>query len=330
MSAGKQALLDVRELKTRFYTFAGVVNAVDGVSFTVGRGEILGLVGESGGGKSVIGFSILGLIDPPGKVDGGEIIFDGVDLRRKSESELQKIRGKDIAMVFQDPMTSLNPLQTVGQQIDEMLRLHSDLDGKARRARCIEMLTDVGISEAEKRLNNYPHQFSGGMRQRVVIAIAMIAGPQLIIADEPTTALDVTIQSQILKLMRRQVRERDASMILITHDLAVVSQMADEIVVLYCGKIVEKGPKQDLIRKPAHPYTQGLLGSIPKLHGRQERLTQIPGTVPDVRNLPKGCNFRERCPFAQARCAEEEPEQHSLGAGRSVACHFPLEQEAAP
>ncbi len=330
MSAGKQALLQVRDLKTRFYTFAGVVNAVDGVSFTVGRGEILGLVGESGGGKSVIGFSILGLIDPPGKVDGGEVLFDGVDLRRKSEKELQKIRGKDIAMVFQDPMTSLNPLQTVGEQIDEMLRLHSELDGKARRARCIEMLRDVGISEAEKRLSNYPHQFSGGMRQRVVIAIAMIAGPKLIIADEPTTALDVTIQSQILKLMKRQVRERDASMILITHDLAVVSQMADEIVVLYCGKIVEKGPKQDLISKPAHPYTQGLLGSIPKLHGRQDRLTQIPGTVPDVRNLPKGCNFRERCPFAQARCADEEPERKSLGAGRSVACHFPLEQELAP
>ncbi len=330
MSAGKQSLLEVRDLKTRFYTFAGVVNAVDGVSFTVGRGEILGLVGESGGGKSVIGFSILGLIDPPGKVDDGEILFDGTDLRRKSEKELQKIRGKDIAMVFQDPMTSLNPLQTVGEQIDEMLRLHSDLDARARRARCIEMLTDVGISEADKRLNNYPHQFSGGMRQRVVIAIAMIAGPLLIIADEPTTALDVTIQSQILKLMRRQVRERDASMILITHDLAVVSQMADEIVVLYCGKIVEKGPKQDLISKPAHPYTQGLLGSIPKLHGRQERLTQIPGTVPDVRNLPKGCNFRERCPFAQARCAEEEPEQISLGADRSVACHFPLEQELEP
>ena len=330
MSAEPQALLEVRDLKTRFYTFAGVVNAVDGVSFTVGRGEILGLVGESGGGKSVIGFSILGLIDPPGKVDNGEILFDGLDLRRKSEKEMQDIRGKDIAMVFQDPMTSLNPLQTVGQQIDEMLRLHSDLDAKARRARCIEMLTDVGISEAEKRLNNYPHQFSGGMRQRVVIAIAMIAGPQLIIADEPTTALDVTIQSQILKLMKRQVRERHASMILITHDLAVVSQMADQIVVLYCGKIVEQGPKQDLIGNPAHPYTQGLLGSIPKLHGRQERLTQIPGTVPDVRNLPKGCNFRERCPYAQARCAEEEPEQRSVGAGRSVACHFPLTQEAAP
>ncbi|TQV81809.1 ABC transporter ATP-binding protein [Denitrobaculum tricleocarpae] len=330
MSTGNQALLEVRNLKTRFYTFAGVVNAVDGVSFTVGRGEILGLVGESGGGKSVIGFSILGLIDPPGKVDDGEILFDGVDLRKKSEKEMQDIRGKDIAMVFQDPMTSLNPLQTVGQQIDEMLRLHSELDAKARRARCIEMLTDVGISEAEKRLNNYPHQFSGGMRQRVVIAIAMIAGPQLIIADEPTTALDVTIQSQILKLMKRQVGERHASMILITHDLAVVSQMANEIVVLYCGKIVEKGPKQDLIRNPAHPYTQGLLGSIPKLHGRQERLTQIPGTVPDVRNLPKGCNFRERCPFAQARCAEEEPEQQAVGTNRSVACHFPLEQEAAP
>ena len=330
MSAEKKALLDVRELETRFYTFAGVVNAVDGVSFTVGRGEILGLVGESGGGKSVIGFSILGLIDSPGKVDGGQILFDGDDLACKSESELQKIRGRDIAMVFQDPMTSLNPLQTIGQQMDEMLRLHSDLDARARRARCIEMLNDVGISEAERRLKNYPHQFSGGMRQRVVIAIAMIAGPRLIIADEPTTALDVTIQSQILKLMRRQVREREASMILITHDLAVVSQMADQIVVLYCGRVVEQGPKEALIRKPAHPYTQGLLGSIPKLHGRQPRLTQIPGAVPDVRNLPKGCNFRERCPFAQARCAEEEPLPRPLTGGLSVACHFPLEEGSKP
>lgn len=320
-----QPLLSVRNLRTYFHTFSGVVKAVNGVSFEIGKGEIMGLVGESGGGKSVIGFSILGLIESPGKIEGGEILLDGEDLAAAGEDRLRQIRGRDISMVFQDPMTSLNPLHTVGQQMDEVLRLHSDLNAADRRKVCIEMLESVGISRAAERLKAYPHQFSGGMRQRVVIAIALLAGPRLIIADEPTTALDVTIQSQILKLMRRQIADHGASMILVTHDLAVVSEMADHITVLYCGKVVERGRTRDLIENPAHPYTRGLIDSIPDPTDRHDRLQQIPGTVPDIRALPKGCNFRERCPRAQALCAEREPELEKRHDSLWAACHFPLE-----
>ena len=256
-------LLEVRDLRTHFHTFAGTVKAVNGVSFDIAAGEVMGLVGESGGGKSVVGFSILGLIDSPGKIEGGEILLDGEDLVKAGEARLREIRGRDISMVFQDPMTSLNPLHSVGRQMDEVLRLHSDLDAEARHAACVEMLESVGISRAAERLKAYPHQFSGGMRQRVVIAIALLARPRLIIADEPTTALDVTIQSQILKLMRRQIAEKGASMILVTHDLAVVSEMADHITVLYCGNVVERGRTRELIEAPAHPYTRGLLRCIP-------------------------------------------------------------------
>lgn len=320
-----QPLLAVRNLRTWFHTFSGVVKAVNGVSFDVGKGEIMGLVGESGGGKSVIGFSILGLIDSPGRIESGEILLDGEDLATAGEERLREIRGRDISMVFQDPMTSLNPLQTVGQQMDEVLRLHSDLNTADRRKACVEMLESVGISRAAERLKAYPHQFSGGMRQRVVIAIALLAGPRLIIADEPTTALDVTIQSQILKLMRRQIAEKGASMILVTHDLAVVSEMADHITVLYCGKVVERGRTRDLIEGPAHPYTRGLIDSIPDPADRHDRLRQIPGSVPDIRSLPKGCNFRDRCPRAQALCAEKEPELSQRHGSLWAACHFPLE-----
>ncbi|QPC85481.1 ATP-binding cassette domain-containing protein [Mesorhizobium sp. NBSH29] len=320
-----EKLLQIRDLKTHFHTFGGLVKAVDGVSFDVAKGEVVGLVGESGGGKSVIGFSILRLIDPPGQIEGGEVLFEGENLLNKTETEMREVRGGRIAMVFQDPMTSLNPVYTVGRQMDEMLRLHTDLDASARRKACIEMLEDVGISQAASRLNAYPHQFSGGMRQRVVIAIALLAGSRLIIADEPTTALDVTVQSQILKLMRRQVRERQASMILVTHDLAVVSEMADSIVVLYCGKVVEKGLTEDVVNRPAHPYTRGLLDSIPHISNRQERLNQIPGMVPDIRNLPSGCNFRERCPRAQPLCAEVVPALAPVRQSLEAACHFPLE-----
>ncbi|WP_386626373.1 ABC transporter ATP-binding protein [Sulfitobacter geojensis] len=317
-------LLDVRDLRTYFHTFSGTVKAVNGVSFSVGKGEVMGLVGESGGGKSVVGFSILGLIDSPGKIEGGEILLEGENLVQASEDRLRQIRGRDIAMVFQDPMTSLNPLHTVGRQMDEMLCLHTDLDAAARKQACIDMLESVGISRAAERLGAYPHQFSGGMRQRVVIAIAMLARPQLIIADEPTTALDVTIQSQILKLMRAQIAEKGASMILITHDLAVVSEMADHITVLYCGKVVERGRTRDLISSPAHPYTRGLIDSIPDPLNRHARLKQIPGSVPDIRNLPKGCNFQDRCPRAQARCAQEEPVLQPQHTSLEAACHFPL------
>ncbi len=317
-------LLEVRDLRTHFHTFAGTVKAVNGVSFDIAAGEVMGLVGESGGGKSVVGFSILGLIDSPGKIEGGEILLDGEDLVKAGEARLREIRGRDISMVFQDPMTSLNPLHSVGRQMDEVLRLHSDLDAEARHAACVEMLESVGISRAAERLKAYPHQFSGGMRQRVVIAIALLARPRLIIADEPTTALDVTIQSQILKLMRRQIAEKGASMILVTHDLAVVSEMADHITVLYCGNVVERGRTRELIEAPAHPYTRGLIDSIPDLSNRHERLTQIPGTVPDIRNLPKGCNFRDRCPRAQAICGEVEPTLTAQRGSLSAACHFPL------
>ncbi|MEP1592174.1 ABC transporter ATP-binding protein [Sulfitobacter sp.] len=320
----QQKLLEVRDLRTHFHTFAGTVKAVNGVSFDIAAGEVMGLVGESGGGKSVVGFSILGLIDSPGKIEGGEILLDGEDLVKAGEARLREIRGRDISMVFQDPMTSLNPLHTVGRQMDEVLRLHSDLDAEARHAACVEMLESVGISRAAERLKAYPHQFSGGMRQRVVIAIALLARPRLIIADEPTTALDVTIQSQILKLMRRQIAEKGASMILVTHDLAVVSEMADHITVLYCGNVVERGRTRELIEAPAHPYTRGLIDSIPDLSNRHERLKQIPGTVPDIRNLPRGCNFRDRCPRAQAPCAEIEPDLMPQRGSLSAACHFPL------
>ena len=317
-------LLAVQDLRTYFHTFSGVVKAVNGVSFEVGKGEIMGLVGESGGGKSVVGFSVLGLIDSPGKIEGGKILLDDEDLVQAGEARLRDIRGRDISMVFQDPMTSLNPLHTVGQQMDEVLRLHTDMDADARQQACVEMLESVGISQATERLKAYPHQFSGGMRQRVVIAIAMLAQPRLIIADEPTTALDVTIQSQILKLMRAQITGKGASMILITHDLAVVSEMADHITVLYCGNVVERGRTRDLIEAPSHPYTRGLIDSIPDTAHRHDRLNQIPGSVPDIRNLPKGCNFRDRCPRAAAICAEQEPELSQQHASLMAACHFPL------
>ena len=323
-------LLSVRGLRTRFDTFAGTVRAVDGVSFDIRAGEVMGLVGESGGGKSVIGFSILGLIDPPGRVDGGEILLDGEDLATVPERRMQDVRGREIAMVFQDPMTSLNPLHTIGRQMDEMLRLHTNLGAAARQDACVTMLESVGISRASERLGAYPHQFSGGMRQRVVIAIALLAGPRLIIADEPTTALDVTIQAQILRLMRRQIAERGAAMILITHDLAVVSEIADHVTVLYCGRVVERGATAEIVAAPAHPYTRGLIDSIPDPTERRVRLRQIPGSVPDIRDLPVGCNFRDRCPRAQVRCAEVEPALVAQRGTLAAACHFPLAPGEAP
>lgn len=327
--AANEPLLSVRGLKTWFHTFGGVVKAVDGVSFDLMPGEILGLVGESGGGKSMVGFSIMGLIDRPGRIEAGEILFEGRDLTRLDDSEMGDVRGKRIAMIFQDPMTALNPLYTIGNQLEEMLTLHTDLKPAERRARCIEMLAEVGIPQPEARLSSYPHQFSGGMRQRVVIAIAMIAGPRLLIADEPTTALDVTIQAQLLRLMKTQVQARQTSLILITHDLAAVSQMADRIVVLYCGRVVETGSASELIASPRHPYTRGLLDSIPGHQAGARRLRQIPGTVPDIRKLPPGCAFAPRCPSARDLCRQVAPDlvaaPHATSPRHGVACHFPLE-----
>lgn len=319
-------LLEVRNLQTRFELFRGTVKAVDGVDFTLREGEILGLVGESGGGKSVTGFSLLGLIDPPGRIAAGEVIFRGENLLEKSEEEMRRIRGKEISMIFQDPMTSLNPLQTIGRQIDEMLALHTPLSQADRRKRSLELLREVGIPNPEDRLENYPHQFSGGMRQRVVIAIALAANPKLIIADEPTTALDVTVQAQILALMENLVKRFGSALILITHDLAVVSEMTHRVAVMYCGRVVEEGPTRELVRHPFHPYTKGLLESIPRLSGeRSRRLPQIPGMVPSLFDLPPGCSFAPRCGYATDLCRHEAPRMRAVAPGRTVSCHNPVQ-----
>ena len=320
-------LLEVKNLRTYFHTFKGTVKAVDDVSFWVDEGEILAIVGESGGGKSVTGFSVIRLIDEPGRIESGEILFEGKDLMGLSESQMNRVRGKDISMIFQDPMTSLNPVYTIGQQIEETLLLHTDLSPKERRSASIELLRSVGISNPESRLKAYPHQFSGGMRQRVVIAIALAANPKLIIADEPTTALDVTIQAQILRLMAELVRGKGRSLILVTHDLAVVSEMADRINVMYCGKVVETGPTRDVIDRSAHPYTKGLIGSIPDLERDKNRLETIKGIVPNMFDLPKGCKFAPRCTRAKEICHVQEPEVIHMSQSHQVACHFPFREE---
>ena len=320
-----KTLLQVENLRTYFHTFRGVVKAVDGISFSLDEGQVLGIVGESGSGKSVTSFSVLKLVESPGVVESDHIYFRGEDIGAKSEKEMMIIRGKDISMVFQDPMTSLNPLYTIEKQITEMLDLHQrGMTKKQKRERCVELLRMVGIPNPESRLKSYPHQFSGGMRQRVIIAIALAADPKLIIADEPTTALDVTIQAQILKLMERLVREQDASLILITHDLAVVSQMADRILVMYCGKIVESGSRDDIIHRSAHPYTAGLLHSIPRMGEEQRRLDSIPGMVPSMLDLPQGCCFAPRCKYCRELCRVKMPEDHQTAEGHTVCCHYPL------
>jgi len=319
-------LLRVGGLKTYFHTFNGLVKAVDGVDFSLDEGEILGVVGESGCGKSVVGFSIIGLIDAPGCIESGEIRFNGVNLLDLDEREMRKIRGKEITMIFQDPMTSLNPLYTIQAQMEEVMKLHSDMNGEQRKNRCIELLDAVGISQPASRLKNFPHQFSGGMRQRVIIAIALASNPKLVIADEPTTALDVTIQSQILKLMKQLVKEHRTALMLITHDLAVVSEMTDKIIVMYCGRVVEKGTRDDIIIRGRHPYTLGLLGSIPNLAARQKRLSQIPGMVPNIMHLPPGCAFAPRCDYAQEKCRAHRPDLTELVPGHAAACYYPVER----
>lgn len=317
-------LLQVKHLRTWFKTFKGIVKAVDDVSFDIRRGEVLAIVGESGGGKSVTGFSLIRLIEEPGYIESGEILFGDRDIMKLSEHEMNKLRGKDISMIFQDPMTSLNPVYTIGQQIDETLRLHTTMNSNERRQASVELLKAVGISNPESRLKNYPHQFSGGMRQRVVIAIALAARPRLIIADEPTTALDVTIQAQILKLMTGLIHAGGCSLMLITHDLAVVSEIADRINVMYCGKIVESGSARDVIDRSAHPYTRGLINSIPDLSREKKRLDTIPGIVPNMFSLPAGCYFSPRCSCAQEICRREAPRPREIVPGHCVACHFPL------
>lgn len=314
------ALLEVKNLKTHFFTRAGVVKAVDGISFSIEKGEILGIVGESGAGKSITGFSILGLIDEPGKIVDSEIIFDGEDLVNKSEDELQKIRGNDIAMIFQDPQTSLNPLITIGEQLMEAILYHSKKATKKEAHRAsVDILELVGLPAAQKRMKSYPHELSGGMKQRVVIAMALLNNPKLLIADEPTTALDVTIQAQILYLMKKLSSDFESSLILITHDIAVVSQLCDKIAVMYAGRIVEYGSKEDIIFNPMHPYTKGLIACLPKLDDEQDRLYQIPGIMPSLLSLPSGCYFKNRCAYADAQCDVYPPEQELRG--RKIFCH---------
>ena len=314
-------LLEVNDLKTYFYTDSGVGKAVDGVSFSLEKGKTLGIVGESGCGKSVTSLSIMRLVNPAtGRNEGGSILFGGQDLLRLPEKEMRKIRGNRISMIFQEPMTSLNPVFTVGHQIEESLILHKGLDKKAARARAIELLEMVGIPEAGKRVDEYPHQLSGGMRQRVMIAMALSGDPELLIADEPTTALDVTIQAQILQLLKDLQKKLGMSIIIITHDLGVIAEMADEVAVMYAGDIVEKASTRALFDSPKHPYTIGLMNSIPDINENVERLRTLEGLVPSLYDMPKGCRFAPRCQYACPECGAERIRLTDLEGGRQVRC----------
>ena len=317
------SLLDVKGLTTQFFTQDGIVHAVNGISYTLNEGETLGIVGESGSGKSVGVMSLMRLIpSPPGKISGGEVLFEGRDLLKISDDEMRSIRGNKIAMIFQDPMTSLNPVLTVGRQISEALELHLGMDKKQARQRTIELLQMVGIPSAADRIGNYPHQFSGGMRQRVMIAMGLSCNPQLLIADEPTTALDVTIQAQIVSLVKRLRDEIGMAIIWITHDLGVVAGLADRVMVMYAGRIVEEAPVKELYKNPRHPYTLGLLGSIPRLdEDRPEKLASIEGLPPDLVDYPKGCPFYARCRYRLDRCLEAPPPLEPVGVGHKAACY---------
>lgn len=317
------ALLSVHNLRTSFYTPDGVVKAVDGVSFDIEAGEALGIVGESGSGKSVTAMSLMQLIPtPPGKIEAGEALFDGVDLLKLSPAEIAKLRGDKISMIFQDPMTSLNPFLTVARQLTEVLETHRGMSKKDALSKSIEMLDLVGIPSPEKRIQDYPHQFSGGMRQRVMIAMALLCQPKLLIADEPTTALDVTIQAQILDLMKDLRRELGTTVIMITHDLGVVAGMCEKIAVMYAGRVVEFGKTEDIFAHPKHPYTIGLLNSVPRLdEGNKERLVPIPGQPPDLTKLPTGCPFHVRCSHAVEQCAKSFPEKTLLNNGHYSRCY---------
>ena len=325
-----EVLLEVRDLRTHFRGDEGIARAVDGVNYSVRAGETLGIVGESGCGKSVTALSILGLVPkPPGFHAGGQILYKGEDLCSASEERMRQIRGNEISMIFQEPMTALNPVFTVGDQIMETVMLHQGLDKLAAREHAIEMLEKVGIPGPRQRVDEYPHQLSGGMRQRVMIAMAMACSPQLLIADEPTTALDVTIQAQVLALISDLQKREGMSVVLITHDLGVVAQVTDYVAVMYAGKVVEYGSVEDIFAAPRHPYTIGLFHSLPDLAGPGERLATIEGIVPSAFHFPSGCRFRTRCPLASDTCAAEEPQLTDLGMGEphTVACHH-LEEAA--
>lgn len=316
----EQALLDIQELKTYFYTENGVVPSVDGVTFQIKKGETIGIVGESGSGKSVTSLSIMGLVGAPGKIAGGKILFEGNDLVKASKKEMRRIRGNEIAMIFQEPLTSLNPVFTVGFQVAEAIRLHQQVSKEEAKQKGIELLKKVGIPRPDKVYSSYPHSLSGGMRQRVMIAMALSCNPKLLIADEPTTALDVTIQAQILHLMRELIKENGTSIILITHDLGVVAEMVDRVIVMYAGQVVEQTDVFTLFKKPRHPYTLGLLKSTPKIHELKDELESIEGTVPNPSNMPKGCRFHPRCPYAMDKCVTDAPELELINDGHQVRC----------
>jgi len=320
-----EKILEVLDLRTTFHISDGIIVAVDGISFHVNKGETLGIVGESGSGKSITALSIMRLIPiPPGRIEQGEVFFEGENLLAVGEERIREIRGNDIAMIFQEPLTSLNPVYTVGDQIAEAIVLHQGLSRKKAVQRAVEMLRLVGIPDPERRVHEYPFRLSGGMRQRVMIAMALSCNPKLLIADEPTTALDVTIQAQILDLMKKLKEELGMAIMMITHDLGVIAEMAERVIVMYAGKVMEEAPVIPLFRNPAHPYTRGLIDSIPRLDVDKERLHVIEGVVPNPMFMPKGCRFNPRCRYAKDRCRKEEPPLLEIAPGRKTRCWYPL------
>jgi peptide/nickel transport system ATP-binding protein len=322
-------LLEVRHLRVEFPTRRGTLVALDDISFDIAPGEVLGVVGESGAGKSLTGASIIGLLDPPGRIAAGEIRFEGRRIDDLPYEEMRRVRGRSIGAIFQDPLTSLNPLYTVGQQLVETIQTHLAVGAAEARRRAIRLLEETGIQAAEQRFDQYPHQFSGGMRQRVVIALALAAEPKLVVADEPTTALDVSVQAQIISLLKRLCREHGAAVMLVTHDMGVIAETCDRVAVMYAGRIVEIGPVHDVIHAPAHPYTVGLMGSIPAMDAERDRLLQIDGAMPRLTAIPSGCAFHPRCPHAFARCRTERPELLDAGATRAACWLHDLPQKAA-
>jgi peptide/nickel transport system ATP-binding protein len=324
--AANRPLLEVRDLRVEFPTRRGTLTAVDGISFHIDPGEVLGVVGESGAGKSMTGTAVIGLLEPPGRIAGGEILLDGRRIDDLPYDEMRKVRGKEIGAIFQDPLTSLNPLYTIGRQLTETITTHLPVSAAEARDRAVALLEEVGIPAAAKRIDHYPHQFSGGMRQRVVIALALCAEPRLIIADEPTTALDVSIQAQIITLLKRLCREHGAAVMLVTHDMGVIAETADRVAVMYAGRIAEIGPVREVIRNAKHPYTAGLMGSIPKVGRTEARLAQIDGAMPRLNAIPPGCAFNPRCTRVMARCRSERPEPAPVGPS-AVSCWL---YDAAP
>ena len=314
-------LLEVRHLRVEFPTRRGTLLALDDISFDIAPGEVLGVVGESGAGKSLTGAAIIGLLEPPGRIAGGEILLEGQRIDQLPHEQMRAIRGRKIGAIFQDPLTSLNPLYTIGRQLTETILTHLPVSAEEAQQRAVRLLQDTGIPAAEQRIDQYPHQFSGGMRQRVVIALALAAQPKLIVADEPTTALDVSIQAQIIALLKRLCKEQGAAVMLVTHDMGVIAETCDRVAVMYAGRIAEIGPVHDVIHAPAHPYTSGLMGSIPAMDEDRERLLQIDGAMPRWTAIPRGCAFNPRCPKASDRCRQERPELQAAGATRAACWH---------